>query len=569
METIFQRTSGSAAGRKRGTAIVIVVGFVFLAAAFASLFLSAVTTHMRIASRQVALEKAMYVAEAGVERSVAFIMAGGTGPLVTNSTAGEGSYVVSILVNSGASYGAGSHNIGGEIGINPSNSQDNEFVMILPNNTTVTKDNLVQDYHGYTGSVVSVHLRPKGNGSQNTLIVDGAVKQICNDNTYDFLAPGMTVLLYNDNVNPQGKAMGKWWIAITATKATIQSSGTDGDDVSLVNNYNIVSRGTVQGVTRVVSVQGLQEQTWAKYVLWANNNGVIYFKDGETFRGYVHANSTIYFSHVAGATNPPTFYGKVTSAASTVGPNNSSSNGCMFYDGLHLGVSNQTMATISFDSLKSKAGLILTGRTYLAMSGTNLFVTNSRRGWTNRLTGIPPLMYVMDAKTGTGATTNGDIYLAGTIDGRMTVVVERDIWITNNVKYASDPKTNGACDDALGLIAKRNVIVSNSTPSDLKIYAHIMATGTRTPSDSSDGNFYVETCETHTSGSRPPAGKLNVHGGIVQDTRGIVGWFNGSTIEHGYDKNYTYDTRFAVNPPPYYPPLADAYRWDKWMESKP
>ena len=66
--------------------------------------------------------------------------------------------------------------------------------------------------------------------------------------------------------------------------------------------------------------------------------------------------------------------------------------------------------------------------------------------------------------------------------------------------------------------------------------------------------------------TRSPSGYLNVYGGIVQNYRGAVGTFSGTTLASGFMKNYTYDGRFADDPPPQYPPLSDEFTWDAWRE---
>lgn len=114
--------------------------------------------------------------------------------------------------------------MGGEININPNNRPDNEFTLTLPDSSTITRDDLTQDYPGYTGSATLVHVKPKGNGNQNDLLLNMEVYTLLNAATYDIASDSMTVDLYNDHINPQGKAVGKWWIAITATDATIMTN---------------------------------------------------------------------------------------------------------------------------------------------------------------------------------------------------------------------------------------------------------------------------------------------------------------------------------------------------------
>lgn len=111
--------------------------------------------------------------------------------------------------------------ISGSININPNNSADNEFTMTTPSGT-ITRDTLTQSYGGYSGSASDLRVKPKGNGNQNSLIVNGAPFSLANCNTYSILSTQMSVVLRNDKVK-NGKALGKWWIDITATDATIKT----------------------------------------------------------------------------------------------------------------------------------------------------------------------------------------------------------------------------------------------------------------------------------------------------------------------------------------------------------
>jgi len=192
-----------------------------------------------------------------------------------------------------------------------------------------------------------------------------------------------------------------------------------------------------------------------------------------------------------------------------------------------------------------------------------MVVSNSQMGWNSHTSSIPEegVIYI-ETGTGGGSEKYGDVSVSGTVDGRVTIVTDRDINITDNLTYADDSKTNSLSDDALGLISKRDIVVKPSCPNNVKIYAHMIATGNLTSSET-DGSFGVEN---YSSGS--PRGTLTVHGGIVQDYRGAVGTFNPSTGQTvtGYEKNYTYDTRFASNPPPEYPPLSNALQFGTWRE---
>jgi len=326
------------------------------------------------------------------------------------------------------------------------------------------------------------------------------------------------------------------------------NSGSAPPAGSQTKTYAIVSVGTSRGQGRMVIVTGMRRKTWAQYALWSDYNGQIYFKSGEKFYGLVHSNSKLWFS------GDPEFFERVTSADSTYG---GSTNQCIFRKGFILGAPTNSMAYVTFASMLSKADLVLTGRTDITFNGTDLLINCPDSGWTNRTYALPGDVVIAVC---TNASSR-DVAVGGVLDGRVTIVSERDILITNHVTYASDPATNPASDDALGLIANRDVVVKPSCPNDLKLYAHIMATGNLTPSDDNDGSFGVENY-----GSGSPRGKLNLWGGIVQNKRGAVGTFSGDTLLTGYDKNYRYDTRFTENPPPEYPPLLDEISFDKWRD---
>ncbi len=110
--------------------------------------------------------------------------------------------------------------ISGWININPNNSPDNAFEVETPGGL-ITRADLVQSYAGYSGPATLVHVKPKGNGNQNSLTMNGQQFTVFNSSTYDIAADVMTVWIVNDNVNPQGKAVGKWWIYLTSGDATL------------------------------------------------------------------------------------------------------------------------------------------------------------------------------------------------------------------------------------------------------------------------------------------------------------------------------------------------------------
>lgn len=128
----------------------------------------------------------------------------------------------------------------------------------------------------------------------------------------------------------------------------------------------------------------------------------------------------------------------------------------------------------------------------------------------------------------------------------------KDITVTDNIKYKTRPNKTLAADNAvnvaagtLGLVA-HDVDISSSAPANVEIDGVLLAGGQNT----ADGSFSAVNYD-----SRTPVGTLTVLGGIIQKARGAVGTFNSGTgqTQTGYTKSYSYDPRLATDPPPYYP----------------
>ena len=329
---------------------------------------------------------------------------------------------------------------------------------------------------------------------------------------------------------------------------------------SSIQNYTLCSTGTVRGVRRVVTMDYVHSRSWAEYALWYDHYiSQIWFQTGDRFKGKVHANDYLYLQ------GSPVFEQLLTSAQSSWGSGPASA---VFSNGYQLGVMPMNITSVNFtntsstqDCLLAQANLILTGATTIALGGTNLYISNARRGWTNYNYGGANAGVMTDGLVyvATQGSYTGDLNLAGTLNGRMTIVADGTINITNHVRYANSPLTNSSSDDALGLITQQDIVIKANCPANLDVYAHIIATGTRT-SSTNDGMFTVENYDTRPTTS---CSNLNVYGGIVENYRGPVGLTSGK----GYLKNYIFDTRFKTNPPPHYPVVGDQYYWGGWRDS--
>ncbi len=143
--------------------------------------------------------------------------------------------------------------IRGLVNINPNNSGHNEFAATLPQGVTLTRDHLHEHANVnargtiYEGPASFVHLKPKGNGNQNGITLDGEPMTLRNANTYAFVGE-MTIRVYNDRLHG-GKAMGHWWIQIIDGQVRLE------DDIAVLSPHLLVQvdhrDGTVTELMRL------------------------------------------------------------------------------------------------------------------------------------------------------------------------------------------------------------------------------------------------------------------------------------------------------------------------------
>lgn len=323
--------------------------------------------------------------------------------------------------------------------------------------------------------------------------------------------------------------------------------------------YRVASTGESHGVRWTVRSGRVEYPTWARFALWMDVNGPLYFIGGEEFHGHVHANTLFHFDNTAG--DGADFYDRCTSAqGSFVG----TTNGSTFAYGLELNADQDSLGSVDFSRLQTAArtiGLVVTGQTVVAFTGTAMQVTNERRGWTNHVVtvGTNFVLYVQN-DAGGNPNPEGRITVSGTLNGRITLVSEEDAYIAGHLTCASHP-TNAGADDAIGIVSQDDIWIDPAAPDNLNVHASMMATGT-TPGE--DGSFGVIAFDTGV-----PRGNLEVWGSIVQEYRGAVGTFNSSGPVTGYSKRYHFDLRNATRAPPFYPRLSTKLLRTEWREGPP
>ncbi len=335
----------------------------------------------------------------------------------------------------------------------------------------------------------------------------------------------------------------------------------DSNPGSFMKRYTITAEGRVSmpafTVTKTVEVE-VSRENFAQFAYFTNYEETasgqnIWFFNGDIIEGPVHSNDQI---NIYGS---PTFMSLVTSTANTFnyyhgGPPQDNPD---FQQGYQLGVvavDMEKQKTLTrLNTLSTSGGLKLNSDAKIQLNADGTMTYQLRTGgtWANPVWGIP----TTDSIPSNGVLyVVGKVRVSGTLNGRLSIASESEIYISENVVYSVNP-TDPNCTDSLGLIAANNVIVDKNSPSgsSLIIHATMMAF---------DGSFYVNNYA-----SIPVMGNLTVYGGIIQNRRGAVGTFNSYTGQRlsGYLKDYHYDIRVTDEPPPYFP-TTGKYDRDSWEE---
>lgn len=251
-----------------------------------------------------------------------------------------------------------------------------------------------------------------------------------------------------------------------------------------------------------------------------------------------------------------------------------------------------------------------TSKTYRKINSTTWQQQGSTTGPSATLTG--------DVHPTTFDCGLGNVYVEGSIKGRVTIAAQNNIIVTNDLTVASTPTGSAPVGpDMSGLVAANSVVVyhpvkrngsagttaltknpTNSSATCPNVSPNTpqgAASSSALPTGGSSGNTvtctwtqgytYNTDSASYTNLSFPGAtsstgtrwiytsiqtlahsfwvqsynlgadlGKLSVRGSIAQKWRGAVGTSGGT----GFDKDYSYDTRLQFASPPYFPQWTNA-----------
>jgi hypothetical protein len=352
------------------------------------------------------------------------------------------------------------------------------------------------------------------------------------------------------NFPPTGTPIGRY--SVVYTKLPLLAGG----DPNMVR-YEVKSTGTIGAVSQTIT-NYLRTDNYARYIWFTDSESYggtnVWFWDQDHLNGPTHTNGHF---NIKGN---PVFEGEVRSVDNYIryfnnGNNINSSNLSnspndvpVFGDTVTLGTETIKMPAQALNlraASTASGGLRLTGATTILLnSNGTMNVTNNNKSpkWNNKNMALPAngALFIADKDK----NDKGNLNISGTLSGRLTIGTSGDINITNDIKYANNPRLPGSTStDTLGIVSEGDVVISKNAPANLEIDASIMALNT---------SFMLD--EWWTNGSR---GDLSVFGGIIQKQRGPVGTFSGTTKVSGYSKIYNYDERLLTSPPPFVPTTDD------------
>lgn len=305
----------------------------------------------------------------------------------------------------------------------------------------------------------------------------------------------------------------------------------------------IVSEGTVYGLnneptTASVVVQ-IQPSSFSKFAYFSDSEGSnIWWTNNDEIWGPMHTNDFIRcYRH-------PQFHNKVTTRRGVKYYSSYSNDYPIiegdYQKGVIIDIPSDGVSKVKTEA--STNGYVFTGYSdvYMLFDGDSIkYKFAEADDYTAKLGSEL-------APNGVIYIDNGSLKVEGVVKGRYTVGVggassdDGNVHLTGNLTYATDPQVNSASTDMLGIVALRDVMISNNVKNnagDFNLHASVYC---------QQGSFGASDHD-----SRPKAGNINLLGGIIQKTRGAVGTFGGGGT--GYGKRYRYDNRLLYVAPPAFP----------------
>jgi hypothetical protein len=339
---------------------------------------------------------------------------------------------------------------------------------------------------------------------------------------------------------------------------------SDASGGSWVRAYEVISTGEIDNVVRQVKATYVME-TFSRYqwFIESGGGGYSWFRTGERFEGPVHVNGDLKVD------GDPWFGGYVRMGGQL---NMTEGSNPTFVRGYEEGVGSIDLPTPDYvrNELRPKA---VTGGIHApSIPKDGYYVVEfgvPSDGWltyrAHKKNGQPngPVKHEeISAKNG-AAWFESDIHVSGTFDGQMTIGVDGNIIITDDIVYEGSTPGLGPdqdCDDVLGMIAaghpNGDIIIENNAANrdDVEIHGVMMA--------------LQKNIEAEDYQHGAPRGVIKIYGGMLADYSIHLGQYNDDVVISGYARDYNYDNRLFTMPPPFFP-FTGSFSVVSWEEVVP
>jgi hypothetical protein len=264
--------------------------------------------------------------------------------------------------------------------------------------------------------------------------------------------------------------------------------------------------------------------------------------------GRFHSNTEFAFTATEGV--KPRFFGKVTTAASSVNFNgfNKRRNHEVFQGGFET---RTERVNLPRDMPDLTSGGEDTNRRVFSDDTRIIFNADGSYVWRQangegtlaREPASDKPRYLIGAK-------GAKLYVRGTVSGLFTVYSPNDIEIEDDLVYARDPRQSVLSQDFLALISGRDVCIAGpevTGPGDLTVHGAIFARR----------KFYIEATDRGGGGGHRSGATLVIYGSVTAGTL--------SETEPRYATKYDFDKRFEYLRPASFP-MTRRYEVDSWNE---
>jgi hypothetical protein len=296
---------------------------------------------------------------------------------------------------------------------------------------------------------------------------------------------------------------------------------------------------------------------FSKFAYFSNVEGSINWATGDTIWGPFHSQDRLTIN------GSPVFQGKTSSLLGYT--KNPTSSTPQFNGGFESGVNIPLPASFNnMDSIAQNGGYWLHGTKdvyiYLRGDGRAIFRYNA---WTvpsfkvMKLDSFPFNQVI--------AVDSCNVHVRGILQGQLTIACTQktgsstkagNIWLDSSVVCFSDPLKVDTSKDMLGLVCDNGLWIKDTAYQNIQVNGFTIQASMLSRTSGFGAQNYS---------SRPIAGQIQLLGGVQQYQRQAVGTLNNGAIDHGFGKNYRYDTRLLINGPPFYP-TTGTYEVLSWYE---